>query len=184
MHHIHFPQCDQPIAVATGDWVKQDLVGDAEHGRRPADAQSEDQDGHQGGTGVLQQLAEREFQIIHRSDFVWCSSKPFRQMLSRNWGTERLGPRGSYFSFLSIPASLIVSSTGTVGSPVRLALRRVCPSLSPAAYALLSTLTSLMTLVLSDSGSNPSWNVGNSSVSRLRFGTNGLRTGTIVAPSS
>jgi len=67
MHYIHFTQRDQSIAVATGDWVQQDLVGDAEHGRRPADAQSEDQDGHQGGTGVLQQLAQGEFEIVHGS---------------------------------------------------------------------------------------------------------------------
>ena len=70
MHYIHFTQRDQSIAVATGDWVQQDLVGDAEHGRRPADAQSEDQDGHQGGTGVLQQLAEGEFKVVHNSAAV------------------------------------------------------------------------------------------------------------------
>ena len=58
MHYIHFTQRDQSIAVATGDWVQQDLVGDAEHGRRPADAQSEDQDGHQRGARILAQYPQ------------------------------------------------------------------------------------------------------------------------------
>ena len=67
MHDIYFPQRDQTIGAATRNRVQQDLVGDAEHRRRAADAEREKQHRQQRGALVLQRLAKSEFEIVHGS---------------------------------------------------------------------------------------------------------------------
>jgi hypothetical protein len=56
---------DQTFRVRVRKPSKQDRVHDAEHGSIRADAEREREHGHGGEAGVLQQLAEGEFEVVH-----------------------------------------------------------------------------------------------------------------------
>src|SRR5437763_399289 len=61
------PNLNHSVRFWYRQWSKQYSVDDAEDGRVRPDAESEREDGHGGEAGVLQQLAEGEFEIIHGS---------------------------------------------------------------------------------------------------------------------
>src|SRR5438445_353228 len=59
------PKLNHPIRFWYRQWSKQYPVDDAEDRRVRSDAEGEREHGHSGEAGVLQQLPEGEFEIIH-----------------------------------------------------------------------------------------------------------------------
>jgi hypothetical protein len=55
----------EPIGILERQWPQQDGVHETENGRVRPDAERERQHSHGGEAGVLQQLAEGEFEIVH-----------------------------------------------------------------------------------------------------------------------
>ena len=66
MAHL-VPDHDETAGVDVGQWTNQYRIDGAEDGAVATDAEREREHGHGGETGVLQQLAEGEAKIVHRS---------------------------------------------------------------------------------------------------------------------
>ena len=59
------PDRDKPFGIRERQWPQHDGINHTENSGRRADPQGEREHGHSGKTGVLQQLAEGKFQIVH-----------------------------------------------------------------------------------------------------------------------
>ena len=62
-----FAQPDEPLGFRVGQRTEQHGIHDAEDRRVRSDAQCDREHGHRGEAGIVQQLAEGEFEIIHGS---------------------------------------------------------------------------------------------------------------------